>query len=144
MNTQTSALFEQATDKLRDEMAANTKDGAIEVIGEFLTVLIRTDPECAEKIMAEKKTIKGAMEAMKAEAAKHKNGSWACLDFCSGIRVVLKYFGLPEMQDCQILAMMNQAAGAIGAPEAKPEQRPDPTANADKSFDLDALLDELG
>lgn len=91
MNTQTSALFEQAVDKIRDELAANAKDGAIEIVGEFLTALLNMHPEYAEKIMAGKKTVRGAMEAMKTEAAKHKNGGWACLDFYNGIQCVLKY-----------------------------------------------------
>lgn len=146
MNTNTSALFEQVIDKLRDEMAANAKDGAIEVIGEFLTALIRANPEHAEKIMEEKKTIKGAMEAMKTEAAKHKNDNVACLDFCAGIRVVLEYYGLPAMHNCQMLAVMEQAAGAISTPtpeEKHKPAKPEPVRNTDE-FDLDALLDELG
>ena len=139
MNTNTSALFEQAIDKLRDEMAANAKDAAMGIVGEFMTALLDAKPEYAEKIMAEKKTIKGAMEAMKAKAEKNKHGSWASMDFFSGIKCVLKYYGLPDMQNCQIMAMMNAAA----QPEPQPEIKPEPAPRAD-SFDLDALLDELG
>lgn len=137
MNTQTSALFNEAIDKIRDEMAAHAKDKAIEIVGEFLSTLLGMHPEYAEQILEGKKTIKGAMEAMRTEAAKHKNGSWACMDFISGIRCVLKYFNLPDMQDCQIMAVMNTAAAA-----PQPEVKPEPAKKPDE-LDIDALLAEL-
>lgn len=131
MNTQTCALFEQAIDKIRDEMAANAKDGAMSVTGEFLTMLLQAQPEYADKIMADKKTIKGAMAAMRDEAAKHKNGNYACIDYFTGIRCVLAYYGLPEMQNCQIMALTTAAI----VPEVT-----QPTVKADDDLDIDALL----
>lgn len=137
MNTQTCALFDQAIDKIRDEMAANAKDGAISITGEFLTMLLQAQPEYADKIMADKKTIKGAMAVMRDEAAKHKSGNYACIDYFTGIRCVLAYYGLPEMQNCQIMAL-STAAIIPAAPEVT-----QPTVKADDDLDIDALLAEL-
>ena len=138
----TCALFDQAIDKIRDEMAANAKDGAISITGEFLTMLLQAQPEHADKIMADKKTIKGAMAAMRDEAAKHKNGNYACIDYFTGIRCVLAYYGLPEMQNCQIMALMTAATADGNTIHAAPEVT-QPTVKADDDLDIDALLAEL-
>ena len=126
------AAQEAAIDAIRDEMAANAKDGAIGVVGQFLTVLLRMQPEHSPLITAEGKSIKGAMEAMKSTAAKHKSGSWAALDFQTGIQIVLEYYGFPELNAGTINSIMLSAAGL--APDPAPAAKP-----ADE-FDIDALL----
>lgn len=142
MNPRTSAdmnAYEKAVDSIRDQMAANPKDGAIDIVGNFLTELLRLNPHHAPLILAEGKTIKGAMEEMKKEAAKHKSGSWAALDFYTGTRVVLKYYGLPDMEPCEINSVINGLMEHTTAPVSKPVQAPAP---ADE-FDIDSLLADL-
>lgn len=136
MNTNTSALFEQAIDKLRDEMAANAKDENIEHIGEFMTALLRNRPEYAGEILKDK-TIKGAYKAMEAVAKAEKKRSMGPYE---GFGIVLKYYGLPDMTKRQIWDLV-----LFETEREEPERaaKPEPTRHADE-FDLDALLDELG
>lgn len=136
-NPSTSAVFETVIDAIRDEMAANPKDGAIDIIGNFLCGLLRLNPQHAEKITAEKKSIKGAMRAMKNEAAKNKSGGWGCVDFYTGMKIVLKYYELPEMETSEINSVMNGLMEQSTAPAA----RPAPAAKDD--FDIDDLLENL-
>ena len=136
-NPNTSAAFEAAVDAIRDEMAANPKDGAIDIIGNFLSALLRLNPQHADKIIAEKKSIKGAMGAMKNEAAKHKSGSWGCVDFYTGMKIVLEYYGLPAMETSEINSIMNSIMEQSAAPA--PKSAPAPK----DEFDIDALLADL-
>lgn len=145
MNPNTSAVFTAAMDSVRDEMAKNAKDGAIGIVGEFLTALLNDRPEIAEKITAKDKSLSGAMKAMSEEARKHKTGNYACLDMNTGLNIVLKYFDLPEMSPGEIMAIVHKAAGMPESISAKPESAPaqreaKPAAN---DFDIDALLDGL-
>ena len=136
-NPSTSAAFEAAVDKIRDEMAANPKDGAIDIIGNFLSELLRLNPHQANKITADKKSIKGAMEAMKREAAKNKSGSWGCVDFYTGMKIVLEYYDLPAMEISEINAIFNgrMEQSAAPAPKSAPSTKDE--------FDIDALLADL-
>ena len=146
MNPHTSAVYQQAHDTIRDEMAKHAKDGAISILGEFFTELLAQRPEIAEKLIADKKSLHGGMEAMKAYASKYKNGSWAAVDFFTGINIVLEYYGLEKMEPCQIMAVAMRAGNM---PEIVPETEvygkvcTPSTATADAT-DIDALFAELG
>lgn len=65
MNTKphTSADFNIAMDLIRDEMAANASDGPIQMIGGILTSLLQRHPELADKLSAEGKGLKKAMDS---------------------------------------------------------------------------------
>ena len=137
VNPNTSAAFEAAIDKIRDEMAANPKDGAIDIIGNFLCELLRLNPEHAQLMLDEKKSIKGAMGEMEKEAAKNKSGSWGCVDFYTGIKIVLKYFDMPEMETGEIISITNSLMEQAAAPAKKIAPAPK------DDFDIDDLLAEL-
>lgn len=138
-NARTSAVFTAATDKIRDEMAANAKDAAISVIGEFMTNLLMEKPETAENIMAEGKGLKGAMTAMSDYARKHKSGNYAAVDFFTGIGIVLEYFGVEKLSNTDIMRV-GYRGGAI--PEA-PAPEPAKKETAADELDIDALLGEV-
>lgn len=106
----------RAMDKIRDEMAKG-KGAYVRVIGEFLTDWLLKHPEDGEKIMADGKTIKGSLEAMRVYAQNHKEGNVAVVDDETAFGIVLEYFGIKK--------------------GAKPEQ---PHTSADDDFDLDALM----
>lgn len=137
--TNTSAVFEAATDKIRDEMAANAKDTAILVIGEFMTNLLAEKPETAEKIMAEGKSLKGAMSDMSDYGRKHKSGNYAAVDYFTGIGIVLEHFGIEKLSSMDIMRI-GYRAGAV--PEA-PTQEPARKKHSADELDIDALLGEV-
>lgn len=122
-------------DAIRDEMANAAEDGAIQMIGNILTELLRKRPEIAPRLAAQGKSLKGAMEAMKAEAQKHKHGSWACLDGMSGMRIVLGYYGIDEdgLEEAARKVMFDDARSCAAAPAPK----------AADALDIDALLGRL-
>lgn len=134
--TNTSAVFEAATDKIRDEMAANAKDAAISVIGEFMTNLLMEKPETAEKIMAEGKSLKGAMSAMSDYARKNKSGNHAAVDYYTGIGIVLEYFGIEKLSNTDIMRIGYRTDAIPEAPAQEPARKEAP---ADE-LDIDALL----
>lgn len=138
-NTHTSAVFEAATDKIRDEMADNAKDAAISVIGEFLTSMLMEKPETAEKIMAEGKSLKGAMAAMSDYARKNKSGNHAAVDYFTGIGIVLEHFGIEKLSNTDIMRI-GYRTGAV--PDA-PAQEPAPKKPSADDLDIDALLGEV-
>ena len=112
----------RAMDRIRDEMAKE-KGAYVRVIGEFLTGWLLKHPEDAGKILADGKTIKGSLEAMRLFAQNHKEGTVAVVDDETAFRIVLEYFGIKK--------------------DAKPEQphtSAEPHASADDDFDLDALM----
>lgn len=133
-NARTSA-GDRAMDAVRDEMARAAQDGAIQMIGNILTELLRMRPEIAPQLAAEGKSLKGALEEMKKEAAKHRQGSWACLDGMTGARIALEYYGIHAdgLEDAVRHALAPEARSCAA------EHRPQ-TADA---LDIDALLGRL-
>jgi len=142
MNTNTSSLFARATDALRDDMAANANDPAIQTAGRVMTELLRRNPEIAEKIVPEGKSLKKAMEAMKTEAGRHRNGNWACLDALSGMKVALQYYGIESITDMELVYAISESMGAaVSGAEIQPPPEPmAPVSKAVDELDIDALL----
>ena len=69
----------RAIEKLDKEMEA-AKDPCSKYIAEQLLQLATSCPKVAEKILEEKKTLAGALDAIKAEAKKHAVGGCGCVD----------------------------------------------------------------
>ncbi|MDL2238163.1 hypothetical protein LJC56_10135 [Christensenellaceae bacterium OttesenSCG-928-K19] len=87
-------MFDKAMDKLRDEMAANTEDGYIQHVGEYLTDHLRKHPADAAAFLAEGKTVKGSLAEMQKYASKHKRGNCAVVDPATGYKIILEYYGI--------------------------------------------------
>lgn len=125
--------YANGMDKLRDEMA---KDNScyVRVVGEYLTNYLLYHPEAEAAILAEGKTIKGSLDAMRKEASKQKSGNVAVLDDETGFRIVREYFGI---MDGSAAAGTSSAPAGAPSPEGKAVEsaatEPDP-------FDLDALM----
>lgn len=108
--------------KIRDEMAENAKNTYVQVVGDFLLEHLQQHPEAAEKILANGKSIKGSLNAMKEEARKHQVDGCGVLTDEEGYAVVLRYFG-------------------IDTTATKPEA-PEP-ASAKRGIEFDVDLDDL-
>jgi len=84
----------KAIEKLRTEMAQNTANSYIQVVGGFLLQHLESHPQDAEKILVTDKTIAKSLDEMRKAAGKKKVGSCAVLTDQEGFLVVLKYFNI--------------------------------------------------
>ncbi|MEC0092860.1 hypothetical protein [Paenibacillus macquariensis] len=66
----------------------------VKVIGEFLKAHVEANPQDAEKILVDDKTILHSLESMKAEAKEKQQDGMAILTDAEGFAVVLKYFDI--------------------------------------------------
>lgn len=119
------ATYENAIDRLRDELAKKSDHPGVAVIGEYLTGRLNADHGLADKICADGKTIEGAFDAIRDYASKHRSGkAWAYVPPEKALEIACEYYGIhPEKTDTQTLA-----------------HTPAPAAPANDGLDLDALL----
>lgn len=139
-NTQTSADFERAVDKVRDEMASAKKNkDAIGAVGEIVTAMLNANPAAAPEILAEGKTLKGCYKAMEDYARKHKEGCCYCIPPEQAETVICKYFGIKaRVNVLKMSADVIRSGDNVSKGEAnglKPK--------AADPFDLDALIGAL-
>lgn len=87
-------MMERAIDAIRDEMAGKAKDMNVQYIGEQLTKHIMAHPADAPLFYAEGKNIAGALAKLEGYARQHRNGSKACIDPDTGMRIILEYYGV--------------------------------------------------
>ena len=83
----------RAIEKLDKEMEA-AKDPCSKYIAEQLLQLATSCPKVAEKILEEKKTLAGALEAIKAEAKKHAVAGCGCVDEAQAVEIACKYYSI--------------------------------------------------
>jgi len=141
--------FTNAIDMLRDEMATSTTR-YVQVVGEFMTDYLLEHPEDQDTVLNSGKNIKGSVEQMKTEAAKHKEFNVAVLDDETAFGIVLKYFGLKDKRGKR----GSRDGGGVDAAAAVKDVAVDnrryredggvenPAAETDP-FDLDALMGGL-
>lgn len=120
-------MYEKAMDKIRDEMAASK--GAVCMVGDIVTLYLQNEPENAEKILAQGKTLKGAYAAMR-DYAREKR--LECMTPDDAAERIAVYYG---MEPVKIMGLW----GATLADETSPKTKPQAHAEAD-DLDLDALL----
>ncbi|SNR85621.1 hypothetical protein SAMN05446037_100139 [Anaerovirgula multivorans] len=87
-------MLEKAIEKIRSEVNQNSNNSYNQVIGELLLKHLNKNPEAAEKILAEGKTIAKSLDAMKKVAGKKKTGNFAMLTLEEGFKAVLDYYGI--------------------------------------------------
>lgn len=100
----------QAIDKLDAEMEA-AKDPCSKYIAEQLLQLATSCPEVAEKILAEKKSLAGALDAIKEEAKKHAVGGCGCVDEAQAVEIACKYYNIKATKPAAEPAAAHQALG---------------------------------
>lgn len=87
-------MIQQAMQKIQAEIAEKPNDKYVQVVGGFLINHVRSNPQDAELIMTDGKTIAGSLNAMREEARKHQSGGVGVLTDEEGFAIVLKYFGV--------------------------------------------------
>lgn len=100
----------QAIKKLDAEME-KAKDSCSKYIAEQLLQLATSCPEVAEKILAEKKSLAGALDAIKAEAKKHAVGGCGCVDEAQAVEIACKYYSIKPTKPTAEPAAAHQALG---------------------------------
>jgi len=90
-------MFNKAIDKLRDEMADNAGFDLLTELGEMLCGYLRTHRAAAEQILAEGKTLSGAIGALE-EYARKNRGRKDCVHIPpeKAKKLVLEYYGIRE------------------------------------------------
>lgn len=121
-------------DAVRDEMAKN-EDVSIDALGQIMTAYLRRNPDAEAP---SDRTLKGAMESMRAAARqKARKGSYA-MSFTEGYELLMKHYGfeihLGEAAAC-MLEMCN-----VTEEDARESTGTAPEADA---LDLDALMEGL-
>lgn len=97
-------------EKLDKEMEA-AKDPCFKYIAEQLLQLATSCPEVAEKILEQKKTLAGALDAIKAEAKKHAVGGCGCVDEAQAVEIACKYYSIKPTKPTAEPAAAHQALG---------------------------------
>jgi hypothetical protein len=119
-------MLNKAIEKLRTEIDSNKSNPYIQVVGEFLLQDLQANPNNAEKILQEGKTIGKSLNEMKKVAEKKKVGNCAVLTDQEGFATVLKYF--------EIEGSFNAAVIAPQAQIKKQEQKPNIGFNVELDF----------
>ena len=97
--------YASAMDKIRDEMA-KSKNAQIALLGEGLTTMLLLHPEWEENIAQDKKTIEGALGAVR------KNAVGGCSDPVRTTKSLIEYYGI-NCADPRRLAL-EVTAGMMG------------------------------
>lgn len=108
----------QAIKKLDAEME-QAKDPCSKYIAEQLLQLATSCPEVAEKILAEKKSLAGALDAIKAEAKKHAVGGCGCVDEAQAVEIACKYYNIKATEPAAGATAAHQALGKTSETQAK-------------------------
>ena len=89
-------MFERAIKKLRNEMADNAGFAMLTELGEMLCDYLRTHRAAAEQILAEGKTLSGAIGVLEEYARKGRRKKCACIPPEKAKKLVLEYYGIRE------------------------------------------------
>lgn len=108
----------QAIGKLDKEME-QAKDPCSKYIAEQLLQLATSCPEVAEKILEQKKTLAGALDAIKAEAKKHAVGGCGCVDEAQAVEIACKYYNIKAAKSAAEPAATSQALGKTAGTQAE-------------------------
>ena len=107
-------MNDKAIEKINAEMQKNASDQYTEIVGHYIIDRC-LDAACAEKVMEDGKSLKGAMDAIMAKARKAKTGNVAVLTPEAVFGAVDKYFGFPLNSSAQMAAL-----GLASAPHTEP------------------------
>lgn len=120
-------MLQEAITKLQTEMEQNKSNGYIQLVGDYLIKFLGTNPEAAEKILVEDKTINKSLDHMRKVAEKKMTGNYAMLTPEEGFKAILEYFVI-------------KSEVVIEAP-VPPKLENVPAAS--KAVDFDIKLDDL-
>lgn len=107
-------MVERAILKIQSEMDQNKNNPYVQVVGGFILQHLEVNPDNAEKILNEEKTIIKSLDEMKKAAEKKKVGNCAVLTDQEGFEVVSKYFGIDTKVDQNVIQPTKNVTNATG------------------------------
>lgn len=128
-------MLSDAVTKLKSEIA-DSKNPAVQVIGQFLLQHVEQNPEDAACILKTDKSIVKSLEAMRKVAEKKRVGNMAVLSDDEGFAIVLNYF---KDEGATPPAPENKRPAETSSQEEHVETKP-PAKEVDEDFDFDELL----
>ncbi|MGX5183782.1 hypothetical protein ACWKT5_13460 [Streptomyces avermitilis] len=87
-------MLDKARNKLKKEMEKEKNHPYVAYIGQHLLKHLEANPQSAEKLAAEDKSILKSLEAMRKAAEKKKFGNMAMITDEEGFDIVFKYYGI--------------------------------------------------
>ncbi|MDP4147104.1 MAG: hypothetical protein Q8936_21955 [Bacillota bacterium] len=124
-------MLEKAISKIKSEINQNKTNLYVQVVGDFLLQQLERNPEAAEKILDNKKSILKSLDEMKKAAEKKRAGNCAVLTDEEGFEIVLKYF------EIKLNPIKSNKAPETNKPDIKT------SSNSEFDIDLDDLLKEV-
>jgi hypothetical protein len=92
-------MLDRAIAKIKAEVENNANDDFIPTIGEFIIHHLNTNPEHAENILAEGKTIEESVKDLWKEASKKQKDKRASMSPQQWMTIVLKHFDIDSEQE---------------------------------------------
>lgn len=115
-------MKDKAIEKINAEMQKKAHDPYTEIVGQYIIDRC-LDAACAEKVMADGKSLKGAMDEIMAKAKKVRNGNVAVLTPDAVFGAVDKYFGFDTNEAAQITAISSASPSSVEPPNPQTLER---------------------
>lgn len=91
-------MLNSAIKKIQDEIDQEKNNPYVQYVGKHMIQYLNKNEGYAQNILDESKSIKGSLIQMEAEAKKIKQGNMAMFTPDDGIKIVLGYFGIKEIE----------------------------------------------
>ena len=115
-------MKDKAIEKINAEMQKKPNDPYTEIVGHYIIDRC-LDAACAEKVMADGKSLKGAMDAIMAKAKKAKNGNVAVLTPGAVFGAIDEHFGFETDEAAQMAAISSASPATVEPPKPKTPER---------------------
>ena len=115
-------MKDKAIEKINAEMQKKANDPYTEIVGHYIIDRC-LDAACAEKVMADGKTLKGAMDKIMSTARANRNGNVAVLTPATVFGAVDEYFGFQTSESAQMAALHTVAPTPVEPPQPKTRER---------------------
>ena len=113
-------MIEDAIRRINEEMQKAPSDRMLEAVGQYCIDLCTTEA-AAKALMEEKKTIAGAISAMREAARKKQHGGYYAMAPEEAWEIVRKYYGLPD----ELTAAPHPSAASRQPPSPEGEGKED-------------------
>lgn len=95
----------EAIAKINAEMQKDPNNGQVEIIGHYIIDRASLEPECADLITVEDKTLTGAMKTLMDSARKKAKNRCAILTHQEVFSIIDQYFGFTLNEGAQMRAL---------------------------------------
>lgn len=115
-------MKDKAIEKINAEMQKKANDPYTEIVGHYIIDRC-LDAACAEKVMADGKSLQGAMSEIMKRAQKARNGSVAVLTPGAVFGAVDEHFGFETDEAAQMAALSSASPAPVEPPKPKTPER---------------------